>query len=103
MSRIQNRRKLTIFSAKPLESVANPRDQANNDKSGPKRKSDYRAPDLTSMRHWVPPLLCISCIVPLSLSFQGLPGVRADRFTPTRRLPGIGLDRSDIGDDALSA
>jgi hypothetical protein len=51
------------------------------------------------MRIRFSPLVCLAVLLPFTLSFQG--ASRPDRFTPTHKLAGIGVERADISDDLL--
>src|ERR1051326_715883 len=55
------------------------------------------------MRTRVTPLIIVFCLVPFLISFQGsLITVRADRFAPSHRLAGIGVERAEMPDDLLA-
>jgi hypothetical protein len=51
------------------------------------------------MRTWVSPLVFLALLLPFTLSFQGTS--RPDRFLPTHKLAGIGVERADIVNDLL--
>ncbi len=51
------------------------------------------------MRIWVTPLVFLALLLPFTLSFQS--GAHTDRFVPTHKLPGIGVERANLPDDLL--
>jgi Transglycosylase SLT domain len=51
------------------------------------------------MRIWVTPLVFLAILLPFTLSFQSTS--HRERFTPTNKLAGIGVERTDISDDLL--
>jgi hypothetical protein len=62
-------------------------------------ESDQLAPEVTNMRTWVTPLVFLALLLPFTLSFQS--PSHPDRFAPTHKLAGIGLERADISEDLL--
>jgi len=62
-------------------------------------ESGQLAPDVTNMRTWLTPLAFLALLLPFTVSFQSSP--RPDRFAPTHKLAGIGIERADIADDLL--
>src|SRR5205807_887362 len=54
---------------------------------------------LLKMRTWITPLVFLALLLPFVVSFQS--PAHHDRFMPTHKLAGIGLERADIPDDLL--